>query len=279
MSVLGAETVILTVPDGSILGPSPDEIEIRAGDFETVDISGDATIGGNLTVSSINGSSLSGAIVTTTGTQTLTNKTIVDSTNDVAARKILVSAGGTVDFVTSAAPAAGYLIRATGASSAEFATVATAVPFNDISPLTTKGDLIAMNSLGQNTRVALGAATHGYTLFSNPSSGTGLTWAAACAVAYGRVNFETAATTITGSFGVLATSSIPAAGSRTVTFTNAMSSTDYVVVLGDEFTSRAGGMHYTISAKTVNDFTILSFDAVGHYVSFAVFGTYAYLPA
>lgn len=59
--------------------------------------------------------------VTLTGTQTLTNKTLTDSTNNVMA-KSLKSATTTVDVAAATAPTTGQVLTATGASAATWQT-------------------------------------------------------------------------------------------------------------------------------------------------------------
>lgn len=71
MSSLISESPILNVSNPRRYGPSPDSITLRNGTFEIV------TVTSNLIVSgSFNGVALSGTLVSTDGTQTLTNKTI-----------------------------------------------------------------------------------------------------------------------------------------------------------------------------------------------------------
>lgn len=86
MSSLYYEKVIITKPDGKSLGLSPDEINVRKGTFV------DLTVTGNF-----NGSPVSGSLVTTDAPQTLSNKTLHDSTthfvNDSTSEAQIIAGG------------------------------------------------------------------------------------------------------------------------------------------------------------------------------------------
>lgn len=58
------------------------------------------------------------SLVGTDISQTLTNKTLTGTTNDIAANKLRVTGGNTIDFSSASVPSAGQVMRATGAGTA-----------------------------------------------------------------------------------------------------------------------------------------------------------------
>jgi hypothetical protein len=104
--------------------------------------------------------------VTLTGTETLTNKTLTDTTNNVNS-KGLHSASTVVDVATAVAPTTGQVLTASSGTAAAWVTPAAG--FAD--PMTTRGDVIVRNAA--NTTARLGIGLTGKVLTSD---GTDITW-------------------------------------------------------------------------------------------------------
>jgi hypothetical protein len=103
-------------------------------------------------------------VVVLSSVDTLTNKTIIDPTNNVAARSLMVANGaGVVSTFAAAAPATGQILTAGGASTATWGS----------GPLTTKGDLYGFSTTG--VRVPVGADKR--ILVADSTQASGVAWA------------------------------------------------------------------------------------------------------
>lgn len=114
---------------------------------------------------------VSSQVVVLSSVDTLTNKTIVDSTNNVAARALVVGSGaGTVSTFAAAAPTVGQVLTATGSGAASWQTPGGG---GFVIPLTTKGDLYTYTTEGAR----LGVGADRTILVADSAQTTGLRWA------------------------------------------------------------------------------------------------------
>lgn len=117
--------------------------------------------------------SVSGTLVTTAGTQTLTNKTL---TTPVIAS--FISNG--VTFTNPTADGSnGQVLKTNGSGALSFTTVVT-------NPMTTKGDLISTSTGSDVTRTAVGS--NGALLFANSSATSGIDWTSTSGLAWDSSN-------------------------------------------------------------------------------------------
>ena len=124
--------------------------------------------------------------VTLTGSETLTNKTMTSSTNNVTSRGLFTDTGsGTVSTFAAAAPSSGQVLTATGATTATWQTPAGGdVTLNGVQTLTNK-------TMTDNTNDVTSRG-----MFTGSGTGTVSTFAAA-APSSGQVLTATGATTAT----------------------------------------------------------------------------------
>lgn len=124
--------------------------------------------GGGYTVANITaGSNIT--ITNTSGGITIASTAGAGTVTAVTATAPLASSGGTAPDISLS----GVIPIVNGGTGQNTATAA----FNALSPITTKGDLIAGS--GVNTAIRLGIGTNGYVLTADSTTATGMKWAAA----------------------------------------------------------------------------------------------------